>query len=426
MTPALLDIHDPNLQLWHGDTRVQSPGYALIDGDHYVFGEPARAAARIHPRGINTRFWWQLGTEPLQPALGPARHTADLAHAHLQQLHLEANKPQSVILTTSSSMQRAQLALLLGIAQECEFTVAALVNRSVALGALHATTGRTWHLELQLHQACLSELIRTDGQVELGKVVPLPGNGLLQMQENLVKRCAKAFIEQTRFDPLRKAVSEQHLYDALPQALRRLQTRQETNLDVDGYQARILKADLATVGDKLINSLDQAISREAGTLLIDPVLTLLPGFAQALDKHNGEIRSAAAQDVCTALGQHGSVVIQRDGEHLHHVVSLPCLAPEARVTRTSAAPITPTSPVNNPAKPTHLLRGGQAWPLATHHTALPAGWCLQEANGHWQLNPGTGVAIVNATTHSSATPVFAGDTISIGEQPVITLIRVET
>src|SRR6187551_768508 len=117
MSIGLLDLHDSNLQLWHQDTRVQSPGYALLQGKAYQFGAPARAAARLQPRNINTRYWWQLSTEALQPAFGPARHTGDLVHAHLQQLHQEANRPDEILFAVSGSMQREQLALLLGIVQ---------------------------------------------------------------------------------------------------------------------------------------------------------------------------------------------------------------------------------------------------------------------------------------------------------------------
>ena len=84
MSIGLLDLNDSNLQLWHADARVQSPGYALLQGKDYLFGAAARAAARLQPRDINTRYWWQLSTEVLQPALGPARHTGDLVHAHLK------------------------------------------------------------------------------------------------------------------------------------------------------------------------------------------------------------------------------------------------------------------------------------------------------------------------------------------------------
>ena len=109
MQPALLDLHDCNLQLWHGDNHVQSPGYALWQNNNYVFGTAARAAARLRPREINTRFWWQLGTEALQPALGPARHTADLVHAHLLDLHRQAGEPSPGRLQAQGRQGRRQV-----------------------------------------------------------------------------------------------------------------------------------------------------------------------------------------------------------------------------------------------------------------------------------------------------------------------------
>ena len=148
MSIGLLDINDSNLQLWHNDKRVQSPGYALLQGQHYLFGAAARSAARLQPRDINTRYWWQLGTDTLQPALGPARHTGDLVHAHLRQLHTEAQQPDEILLAVSGSMQHDQLALLLGIVQQCPFDAVGLVNRSFALASLHAVDGPLFHLEL--------------------------------------------------------------------------------------------------------------------------------------------------------------------------------------------------------------------------------------------------------------------------------------
>ena len=157
MTIAVLDIVDSNLQLWRGNSALQSPGYALLAGKQYQFGNDARASARLQPRNINTRFWWQLNTEALQPALGSARHTADLAHAHLLDIHQRGDAPAELILAVSGGMQREQLALLLGIIEQCPFDAVGLVNRSVVLASLHGGPGRLFHLEIQLHQALVSE-----------------------------------------------------------------------------------------------------------------------------------------------------------------------------------------------------------------------------------------------------------------------------
>ena len=70
MTLAVLDINDCNLQLWAGSQHAQGAGYALFSKGDYQFGNDARARARLEPRSTNTRYWWQLNTEPLQPALG--------------------------------------------------------------------------------------------------------------------------------------------------------------------------------------------------------------------------------------------------------------------------------------------------------------------------------------------------------------------
>jgi hypothetical protein len=127
-------------------------------------------------------------------------------------------------------MQRDQLALLLGIVQQCPFDAVGLVHRSVALGSLYGGAGRLFHLEVQLHQALLTELAESAGQVELRRSLPLPGCGLLQLQERLVEVIASGFIRQTRFDPRRKAATEQQLYDALPDTLRTLRQEGEINL----------------------------------------------------------------------------------------------------------------------------------------------------------------------------------------------------
>ena len=103
MAPSpLLDINDCGLSLWSaGEQQLLSPGYAYLQGSDYLYGEQARGQARLHPREINHRFWWQLNTEPLQPALGPARHSADLVHGHLLDIHQQAGRPDQFILAVS-------------------------------------------------------------------------------------------------------------------------------------------------------------------------------------------------------------------------------------------------------------------------------------------------------------------------------------
>jgi hypothetical protein len=432
MSIALLDLNDCNLQFWHGDARVQSPGYALLQGAEYRFGAAARAAARLQPREINTRYWWQLSTEVLQPALGPARHTGDLVHAHLLQLHREANQPDEVLLAVSGSMQREQLALLLGIVQQCPFDAVGLVNRSVALASLYGHGERLFHLEIQLHQALVTELSVRDGTVELQRSTPLPGCGLLQVQERLVEIIAAEFVRQTRFDPRRKAATEQQLYDALPAALRALQGSVETNIDINGYQARISDHQLQGAGQRLFEGARAAIGSAgtAGRVIADPLAALLPGLGGAF----ATLDVLAADAIHRALHQHQDKLIQRE-QALHFVTALPCLAQTtsaAAAPRDAPRPATAamlqasTAVTTQPAsRPTHLLYRHMARPLSAAGTALWDGWELYRDSAGWQLRgQGTGAALVNGAPYRPGQALATGDMIAIGVGDIAVLIEV--
>ena len=428
MSIGVLDINDSNLQLWHEGTVVQSPGYVLLQEKEYQFGSPARAAARLQPRDINTRYWWQLSTETLQPSLGPARHTGDLAHAHLRQLHQEAKCPSEILLAVSGSMQREQLALLLGIVQQCPFDAVGLVNRSVALGSLYGRGERLFHLEIQLHQAVISELKKQDHHIELQRTTPLPGCGLLQLQERLVELIAASFVRQTRFDPRRKADSEQQLYDALPGALRTLQTTSETNLEVNGYQARISAHDLQTVGKRLFDSARETmgILRPDDHVIADPLAALLPGLTSLFE----QIEVLQADDVRRALQAHQEQLVQRE-QALSFVTALPCLDAEV-VSSDSANEASQVKPsaVQPPTQasttqPTHVLYRHRAQPLIERGTTLKGGYAIYRSSEGWQLRDNGTAATVNGATYHSGQILACGDAINTGPDDTDAALLIE-
>jgi len=456
MTVAFLDTNDATLQLWCGDRQLQSPGYALLEGSkNYRFGTDARAAARLQPRNINTRYWWQLNMEPLQPALGPARHTGDLVHAHLQAMHEEVDKPDEWVLAVPGSMQRDQLSLLLGIIGQCPFEAVGLVNRSVALASTLGGSGRIFHLEVQLHQALLSELAESNGVVELQRAVPLPGCGMLQLQERLVETIATAFIRQTRFDPRRKAETEQALYDRLPDALQTLASQAETNIEVNGYRARINRSDLATAGQRLFEAAPEAmgVARPEDRILLDPLSRLLPGL---IDQFSNPIvlEPDALHGALTAQADH---IIQRN-QTLSFMTALPCLAqavvpeklaPEPGATKSSDSAIaTNESDAENSIEPavetsrggsdethvqtelpipTHALIEDQAIPLRSAGTELASG-CIAIHNGRfWHLSGANSAqATVNGEPLSDTGRLNRGDSLKLPDGVNVQLIEVLT
>ena len=412
---ALLDLTDCNLQLWHGDVHVQSPGYVLLDKGAFVFGHEACGSARIRPRDINTQFWWRLGTEPLQPSLGAARHTGDLAHAHLNDLHAAAGGPNGMLFAVPSSMSREQLSLLLGIVQQCPFKATGLVNRSVALASLHNSHDTVVHLELQLHQAVVNVIPLDNGTRTLERQQTLPGCGLLQLQERLAETIAAAFVRQARFDPRRKANSEQELYDLLPCVLDNLQRQSETTIDVGGHQARIAQSELAPCSERLRAGALNAIGDDLrhAPVMIEPLTASLPGITDWLTcAHLLE-----ADSLQRALREH-AVSSPLPGETLSLITALPSLARKipgaAQATRNTQVP-----------KPTHLLLGHRASALISGGHALAEDWLIEQVNGEWQLAGGGTPPLVNKRDYAPGQVLKAGDVIRIGPHYTAQLISVE-
>ena len=425
MSIGLLDINDSNLQLWHNDKRVQSPGYALLQGQHYLFGAAARSAARLQPRDINTRYWWQLGTDTLQPALGPARHTGDLVHAHLRQLHTEAQQPDEILLAVSGSMQHDQLALLLGIVQQCPFDAVGLVNRSVALGSVYSQGERMFHLEIQLHQSVLSELVARNNGIEPQRNVALPGCGLLQLQERMVELIAAAFVRQTRFDPRRKAATEQQLYDALPAALQALKTSAETNMEVNGYQARISANELEVAGKRLFDSVRESMGvlSSDDQVIADPIAALLPGLLGEFPK----LEIVEIDAMRSALQAHETKLVQRE-QALNFVTNLPRL--KEKLTADEAPSVPPPTTIGSPpvkpvSRATHILQNHIAHSLTVPGLKVAKGWEFFLDDQGWQLRGNGSALSVNGHPYHSGQILGVGDSVTTDDGTTAMLIEVK-
>ncbi|MEK9933613.1 MAG: hypothetical protein VW555_02760, partial [Luminiphilus sp.] len=231
----LLDCNDASLRLWQDGEETWSPGIAWFANGRYTFGELAWQQARRAPRDINNRFWHRLSTQPLSPALGPARHTADLVHAHLEALLGDLGG--DLTLAIPGAMESGQLSLLLGILQTLPATATQVVHRSALIGA--AMGQSCTHVELHLHQASITAVTIQNGRAIAGETQLMPGHGLLGLMDDLAERIGEQFVAQTRFDPQRRAETEQALYEQIPELLRSLAAQGEVSCTVEGHTARI-------------------------------------------------------------------------------------------------------------------------------------------------------------------------------------------
>ena len=419
---AILDCCDTRISLWAGDSAAHSPGFVVLDNNEYHFGDAAREQSRLRPRDSSARFWWQLSTQPLKPPLGAARHSADLVHSHLRHVHAQAGNPERLTLAVPDSMAGEQLSLLLGVAQACEFTVSGLVSRSVLLGSTALNVDvhpRLLHVETQLNQTLLNELVAEDGQVRLVRSTPLPSCGLLALQERCISAIASAFIQQTRFDPRRSAASEQRLFNDLPAILRDLRERGEASVDIDGHRCRVTASVLASAAERLITGLEA--TRGDLPLLLDGDLDLLPGI-ETLPGRVIPLPETALRDAWQQQREH----IETDGDEVHFINRLPLIQDRSVAVAATAIPpasasVEPTeAPAQEPpAAPsdagtsaTHVLLGTRALPLRGEHVDLGEGFALRCHGSAWVLE-GDG-ALVNGLPSAPGQPLSLGDTLFLG------------
>jgi hypothetical protein len=340
MATTTLDINDASLSLWQEQgPLLRSTGYALLEGSNYSFGEAARSQARLHPQQVNHRFWSQLNVEPLTPAFGPGRHSADLVHAHLLEIHGQCGEPEQLMITAPASLQHDQLALLLGIIEQCPFRATGLVDRAVAAAASCAVSSYNWHIELQLHQSLVTGIRCADGILSRDRVVPIPASGWLALQDSLVKAIADAFIRQTRFDPRRKAATEQALYDQLPTLLEKLQVAAEYNMELGGHQARVERSLLAASCDRHYQRIHRALEAESGQILLGPSLVCLPEIDRQFPAAVAVPEAAIYQSIANNLA-----AIEGDAEGLHFITTLPAPAGATAAEPPTASVVPPPEP----------------------------------------------------------------------------------
>ena len=290
---------------------AESPGYALFNDEGVVVGKAAQAAARLHPRQINNRFWQQLGLNPLPEQSPQVRHHADLAYQHLLHVHQLASKPELVIFAVPASFDRDQLAVLLGITQQCPFDAVGLVDLAIAAAAGMDIPGAGVHVDMQLHQAVVTAFSAADNSVARIAERIVEGAGVLALYNQFSHLIADAFIQQCRFDPLHDAHSEQLLYDALPDWLQQDSQLQEFVFaipqDDTVHTAKLPRAALLSPVRQLQQRIQTCIHElnvSVECTLVTPSLQKLPGFFELVENGIGVSHGAVA----AACWQHAELI----------------------------------------------------------------------------------------------------------------------
>ncbi len=371
MTTSILEINDSDIRVYQNDRIVlHSPGYAIIDGDKLALGREAQALARVKPRLTQNRFWHDLSQDSLALKSSHVRHNADLAYAHLLNIHAQLERTEELVIAVPAHYTSEQLSLLLGLVQASPFRATGLVDAAVAAAVTVASSGHYYHLDISLHHASTTRL-EGDDQLSRERTELNDAVGLLSIYDKCVSNIADLFIAQTRFDPLHHAETEQALYDQLPRCLARLCSQPEYSFELQygdrKFQARLKRESIVELLAPLYTSLSSAIEADVPCMLSHRLMGL-PGFEQTVEQSIPLTEDAIFKGCQTRLA---NIVTQ--GDSLNFVTRLPLAVESPSSEQNSSLPDTSSAHADSvPDDATtaqssqavsHILHAGRAWPL---------------------------------------------------------------
>ena len=265
-----------------------------------------------------------------------------------------ANGGRGLIAAVPGSLSGDQLGVLLGIAQEAGLAIRGFVDSAVLMASAAPLPARCWLLDLHLTRACLTELHAGD-EVARGDVQEFPGCGLLSCLDGWANLLADRFVQDTRFDPLHSADTEQQLYNQLYDWT---QAGGRGGAGGDDFAAEIRHGGherrAQAPGNALRGKLTQRFGPlaqklpDGAPLLVAPRSAALPGLIPALIDLGVAAEALAADTLKRAFARHS-------GHIAAGPLSLVACLPGGGVARAAAADSRPRA--------THVLHEHRAWPL---------------------------------------------------------------
>ena len=292
MTLLAAHLNDAGLLFTDGERILcREPGYALLEDDGLITGREAWASASLKPRRIQNNYWARLSTEPLSDRRFQHLTAADLVSEQLETLWKRVAKPgDKLALAVPAYMGSDKLGLLLGIAMDLEIPVVGMVDAAVAATRRAYANAVPVHVDLSLHSAMLTRLLQ-DGQSQLERTAVIDESGMLDLYDIWLRVIAETFVQQSRFDPLHTAETEQALQDSMLDWLAAAATQKTVPMQIEyrgiDHRAEIESLELvsaaAPVYQSIVSNL-RALYRagETPALQLSDRAARMPGLADTL------------------------------------------------------------------------------------------------------------------------------------------------
>jgi len=279
-------------------TRIlyREPGFALLDDDRLTTGSDAFSQARVKPRRIQHGFWSNLQTAALADRRFHHLSSADLVSRQLEQIWKQVSGTgDGIVVAVPAYMSTENLGLFLGITAELKIPVIAMVDAAVAATRREYKGAVPVHVDLSLHSAILTRVAQS-GQVQFDRSAVVDGSGMIALFDAWIALIAESFVQQSRFDPLHTAETEQMLQDNLQAWLAAASASKSITLSIEyrgiTHQAELesleLVATAAPVYHQIVSNL-RALYRadETPALQLSDRAARMPGLADILTARVG-------------------------------------------------------------------------------------------------------------------------------------------
>jgi len=291
------DINDAGITILNEDAVLyREPGFALLEDDGLTTGNSAFLYARVKPRRIHDHYWSDLRTDPLPDQRFQHLSAADLVSRQLEQIRDKVSgQGDRMVVAVPPYMNHENLGLFLGICNEVGLPVIALIDAAVAATRRQYSNATPVHVDMSLHSAMLTRVAQS-GQAQVEKTAVVEASGLIAMYEAWMRIISDAFVQQSRFDPLHTAETEQMLLNHIPRWLNAAAGGGTVELQLD-YSGLSHKAELdslvlisaaAPVYQRIVSQL-RALYRadETPAIQLTDRAARMPGLADMLKARVG-------------------------------------------------------------------------------------------------------------------------------------------
>ena len=343
----------------------REPGFALLEDDGLTTGNSAFANARVKPRRIHDHYWSNLITDPLPDHRFRHLSAADLVSRQVEQIRDQASgHGDRMVVAVPSYMNNENLGLFLGICNDVGLPVVGLIDAAVAATRRQYANASPVHVDMSLHSAMLTRVAQS-GQAQVEKNAVVESNGLIALYEAWISAISDAFVQQSRFDPLHAAETEQMLLNQIPGWLARASSGATVALELEyrgiTHQAELESLHLVSAAAPVYQNIVSALralyrADETPAIQLTDRAARLPGLADMLKARvGGEVFLLESSATARGLLARCRDMHQSDGQ-ISLVRHLPWDQAPVEIQINEAA--------STGGRPTHVLFENTAYPIS--------------------------------------------------------------